>query len=322
MKNILQAVVLAAVIALLQFASPVVHAADQKSILITGASTGIGRHLAESLAADGYHVYAGARKEKDLAELDAIENITAVQLDVTKQDQVDAAVAMISETGTGLYALVNNAGVGGGGFVVDTPIEDQRFVYAVNVEGVYRTTQAFAPLVVESKGRIVTTGSIAGTVSWPGGSAYSGSKHWMEAFTDALAGEMEEHGVSVSVVEPGNYKSRIRRSSVSRELSKLEESGGEVTDEMKADYEKTAERELSYKEPDEVTEAFMHALFSDEPLLRYMVVPNQREAEMTIGTKLNELVQLNQWSPHSYSRDELVQMLDAALSPEAEEEQQ
>ena len=322
MKNILQAVVLAAVIALLQFASPVVHAADQKSILITGASTGIGRHLAESLAADGYHVYAGARKEKDLAELDAIENITAVQLDVTKQDQVDAAVAMISETGTGLYALVNNAGVGGGGFVVDTPIEDQRFVYAVNVEGVYRTTQAFAPLVVESKGRIVTTGSIAGTVSWPGGSAYSGSKHWMEAFTDALAGEMEEHGVSVSVVEPGNYKSRIRRSSVSRELSKLEESGGEVTDEMKADYEKTAERELSYKEPDEVTEAFMHALFSDEPLLRYMVVPNQREAEMTIGTKLNELVQLNQWSPHSYSRDELVQMLDAALCPEAEEEQQ
>jgi short-subunit dehydrogenase len=229
---------------------------------------------------------------------------------------------MIIEKGTGLYGLVNNAGVGGGGFVVDTPIEDQRFVYAVNVEGVYRTTQAFAPLVIESKGRIVTTGSIAGTVSWPGGSAYSGSKHWMEAFTDALAGEMEERGVSVSVVEPGNYKSKIRRSSVSREMDKLAESGGEVTDEMKADYEKTAERELSYKEPDEVTEAFMHALFSDKPLLRYMVVPNQREAELTIGIKLNELVQLNQWSPHSYSRDELVQMLDAALSPEAEEEQQ
>ena len=322
MKNILQTAVLAAVIVLLQFASPVVHADDQKSILITGASTGIGRHLAEALAADGYHVYAGARKDKDLAELDAIENITAVQLDVTKQDQVDAAVAMIRKKGTGLYGLVNNAGVGGGGFVVDTPIEDQRFVYAVNVEGVYRTTQAFAPLVVESKGRIVTTGSIAGTVSWPGGSAYSGSKHWMEAFTDALAGEMKESGVSVSVVEPGNYKSNIRRSSVSRELSKLEASGQEVTAEMKADYEKTAERELSYKEPDEVTEAFMHALFSDEPLLRYMVVPNEREAELTIGTKLNELVQLNQWSPHAFSRDELVEMLDAAmnLEPTAEDE--
>lgn len=322
MKNILQAAVLAAVVALLQFASPVVHADGQKSILITGASTGIGRHLAESLAADGYHVYAGARKDEDLAELDALDNITAVKLDVTKQDQVDAVVAMIRKKDTGLYGLVNNAGVGGGGFIVDTPIEDQRFVYAVNVEGVYRTTQAFAPLVVESKGRIVTTGSIAGTISWPGGSAYSGSKHWMEAFTDALAGEMAEHGVSVSVVEPGNYKSNIRRSSVSRELSKVQASGDEVTEEMKADYAKTAERELSYKEPDEVTEAFMHALFSDAPLLRYMVVPNQREAEMTIGTKLNELVQLNRWSPQAYSRDELVQMLDKALHPEpaAEEE--
>ena len=128
---------------------------------------------------------------------------------------------MIREQGTGLYALVNNAGVGGGGEVVETPIEDQSFVYAVNVEGVYRTTKAFAPLVIESKGRIVTTGSIAGTISaFPGFSAYSGSKHWIEAYTDSLAAEMEPLGVEVSVVEPGNYKSNIRRSSVSRGMSK------------------------------------------------------------------------------------------------------
>ena len=63
---------------------------DHKSILVTGASTGIGRNLAETLAENGYHVYAGARKEKDLAALNAIDNITAVKLDVTKQDQVDA----------------------------------------------------------------------------------------------------------------------------------------------------------------------------------------------------------------------------------------
>jgi NAD(P)-dependent dehydrogenase (short-subunit alcohol dehydrogenase family) len=311
MKRILQVVMLAAVVVVLQFASPGAFAGDQKSVLITGASTGIGRHLAEALAADGYHVYAGARKDKDLAELDALENITAVKLDVTKQDQVDAVVAMIEEKGTGLYGLVNNAGVGGGDFVYD-----------VNVEGVYRTTKALAPLIMESKGRIITTGSIAGTLSWPGGSAYSGSKHWIEALTDSLAGEMEQHGVGVSVVEPGNYKSNIRRSSVSRELKKLEASGGEVTEEMKADYEKTAERELSYKEPDEVTEAFMHALFSDEPLLRYMVVPNRQEADRTIRKKIEELAQLNTWSPHRFSRDELVQMLDEALNPKPEAEEQ
>jgi NAD(P)-dependent dehydrogenase (short-subunit alcohol dehydrogenase family) len=288
---------------------------DQKSILVTGASTGIGRHLAESLAKEGYHVYAGARKDKDLKELDAIENITAVQLDVMKQDQVDAAVDMIAKKGTGLYALVNNAGVGGGGEVIDTPVADQTFVYDVNVEGVYRITKAFAPMVIESKGRVITTGSIAGTLSaFPGFSAYAGSKHWIEAWTDSFAEEMKPVGVTVSVVEPGNYKSNIRRSSMQRAMEKVEASGGEVTEEMKEASKATAERELSYKEPDEVTAAFMHALFDDKPLRRYVVVPNEEEQAWTIGTKVNELVQLNTWGPYSYSRDELVKMLDEALA--------
>ena len=105
--------VVAAAAALMVSGSPNAVADDQKSILVTGASTGIGRHLAETLAESGYHVYAGARKDEDLAALDAIDNITAVRLDVMKQDQVDAAVELIREEGTGLYALVNNAGVGG-----------------------------------------------------------------------------------------------------------------------------------------------------------------------------------------------------------------
>ena len=322
MKIVFQSVLV--LFTVLQFAAAPQDAvaSDQKSILVTGASTGIGRHLAEALAGAGHHVYAGARKDADLAELDAIENITAVQLDVTKQDQVDAAVALITEKGTGLYALVNNAGVGGGGPVLETPVEDQTFVYDVNVEGVYRTTKAFAPFVVESKGRIVTTGSIAGTLSaFPGFSAYAGSKHWIEAFTDSFAEEMKPLDVTVSVVEPGNYKSNIRRSSVARRMEKVEAKSGEVPDEMKETYEKTAERELSYKEPDEVTEAFMHALFDEQPLRRYMVVPNEEEQGWTIGTQINELVQLNAWGPYSYSRDELVKMLDEALKGETPAEE-
>lgn len=306
----------ALIAACLLLAAPQATFAEQKeSILVTGASTGIGRHLAESLAEMGYHVYAGARKDKDLAELDAIDNVTAVKLDVTKQDQVDAVAAMIKEKGTGLYALVNNAGVGGGGSVVDTPVEDQTFVYDVNVEGVYRVTKALAPFVMESKGRIITTGSIAGTLSaFPGFSAYAGSKHWIEAYTDSFAAEMEPHGVWVSVVEPGNYKSNIRRSSASRAMEKAKAQGEEVTDEMKQAYDATAERELSYKEPDEVTEAFVHALFDDAPLRRYVVVPNEEEQAWTIRTKIAELVQLNTWGPYSYSRDELVAMLDETLA--------
>lgn len=313
MKKLLLFVAAIAILAI--SAQPANSADDQKSILITGASTGIGRNLAETLAENGYHVYAGARKDADLAELDAIENVTAVKLDVTKQDQVDAAVRKIRDSGTGLYALVNNAGIGAGGPVEDTPVEDQSYVYRVNVEGVYRTTQAFAPLVEESQGRIVTTGSIAGTItSAPGMTAYSGSKHWIEALTDALAAEMEPKGVSVSVIEPGNYQSKIRRTYVARTLEQAKAAGEQVTDEMKQAYEATAARELSYKEPDEVSEAFMHALFDDKPLRRYVVVPDEKEQEYTIRTQINELAQLNQWGPYSYSKDELVKMLDDALA--------
>jgi NAD(P)-dependent dehydrogenase (short-subunit alcohol dehydrogenase family) len=285
-----------------------------KSILITGATTGIGRHLAETLAKNGHHVYAGARTDQEIAELNAIKNITAVRLDVTKQDEIDAAAALIRKNGTGLYALVNNAGIGGGGPVLETSVKDQTAVYQVNVEGVYRVTKAFAPLVIESKGRIATTGSVAGTISNSGYNAYSGSKHWIEAFTDALADELASTGVWVTVIEPGAYQSHIRRSSLLRAFAKVEASGGKVTEQMKKQYEQTAAYELSLKKPDEVSAAYMHALFDPKPLRRYVVAPNKQTQARTISTKVRQLAELNQWGPYSYSRDELVQMLDKALA--------
>jgi len=237
-----------------------------------------------------------------------------VRLDVTKQDEIDAVVALIEERGTGLYGLVNNAGIGDGGAVLETPVDVQTLVYQVNVEGVYRVTKAFAPLVMASNGRIATTGSIAGTLSWPGGSAYSGSKHWIEAFTDALAGEMAPHDVWVSVIEPGNFQSRIRRSALQRQHARVLDGDGEMTPEMEAAFAATEARELSYEAPDAVSEAFMHALFSDQPLRRYMVVPNADEQAMTIRTKIQQLLQLNQWGPHSYSAEELMSLLREALA--------
>lgn len=288
-----------------------------KSVLVTGASTGIGRNLSETLARSGYHVYAGARKHKDIAELNGIDNITAVRLDVTKQDEIDAVVAMIRKKGTGLYGLVNNAGIGGGGPVLETPIEDQTMIYLINVEGVYRVTKAFAPLIIESKGRIATTGSIAGTVTNSRLNAYSGSKHWIEAFTDGLALEMEPLDVSVSVIEPGNYQSHIRRSTVLREFAKVKAAGGQITEDMQKIYDETAAYELTLKKPDEVSAAYMHALFDSKPLRRYVVTPNQQEQARTINTKVRQLVQLNQWGSHTYSRDELVEMLDKIIAEEA-----
>lgn len=294
-------------------AADTAKAPQMKSVLVTGTSTGIGRNLAETLAQSGYHVYAGVRKDKDFAALNAIDNITAVRLDVTSQEDVDAVVTLIEKSGTGLYALVNNAGIGNFGKVVDADVADHEATYKVNVEGVYRVTKALAPMIIESKGRISTTGSIAGTVTSQNMTAYSGSKHWIEAFTDGLAAEMAEHGVQVSVIEPGNYQSHIRRSSMLRSFAKAEAAGLPITVEMKKSFDDTSKRELSYKQPDDVTAAYMHALFNDQPHRRYVVTPNQQEQAYTIGTKVRQLVELNQWGPHSYTRDQLVDMLDKAL---------
>ena len=305
---------LAAIAASLAFSTTAISADREGSILITGATTGIGRNLAETLASEGHHVYAGARTDAEMAELDAIENITAVRLDVTKQDQIDDAVAFIEGRGTGLYGLVNNAGIYDGGPVLETETDVMNLVYEVNVEGVLRVTKAFGPMIVESKGRIATTGSIAGTISGPGFAAYSGSKHYIEAFTDSLAAEMEPLGVSVSVIEPGNYQTQIRRSSMKRAMARVVADGGVVTSAMEKQYKGLEELELSYKLPDEVTEAFKDALLSEAPLRRYVVVPNEDEHNRTIETKIRELVELNGWGPYSDSDEELMARLKAALN--------
>ncbi len=312
--RLIRSVALVAVLAFVQFSSLPAFAGDQKAVLITGASTGIGRNMAERLASEGYFVYAGARKDKDLAELDAIENIKAVRLDVTSQEDVDAAVAMIREEGRGLWGLVNNAGVATSGAVADMSDGELDFVLNVNVNGVVRVTRAFTPLIVESKGRIVTTGSISGILSRPGGSAYSMSKHAMEAFVDSLAGEMAPAGVGVSLIEPGSYKSMIRRTTGARIASNIEAAGGEVTDAMREQMKQAAAREVTLQEPDAVSDAALHALFSDAPRRRYMVVPDQFEAEITIRKAIEELVQLNEGHAFSYDRDELIKMLDEALT--------
>lgn len=316
MKGSFNLAVLTAVLVLLGLAAQPAVAGEQKAVLITGASTGIGRNMAERLAEEGHFVYAGARKDKDLAELDAIENIKAVRLDVTKQDDVDAVVVLITEEGRGLWGLVNNAGVATSGPIAMMEDGDLDFVLDVNVNGVVRVTRAFIPLIVESKGRITTTGSISGILSSANGSAYSMSKHAMEAMVDSLARELADTGVQVSIIEPGSYKSMIRRTTVARIRKGIEAAGGTVTDDIKEQMQKQVDREPTLAEPDAVSDAAMHALFSDEPRRRYMVVPDQFEAEITIRKIISEMVQLNEGHEFSYDRDQLVDMLDQALNPQ------
>lgn len=292
---------------------PVV-ASDQKAVLVTGASTGIGREIAETLARDGYFVYAGARKQKDLDALNAIDNIQAVRLDVTVQEEIDAAVETVRQGGKGLHGLVNNAGIYIGGPLIEVDVDEIQWLMDVNVYGVVRVTQAFAPMIIESKGRITTIGSISGILSGPFSGPYSMSKHAIEAYTDSLATEMAKFDVHVSVIEPGNYDSAIADTALAR-MSDDEyfDEDSYYAEEMKAWFSRPWDRS-QYKGPEEVAEAAVDAMFGDSPVRRYMVVPSEEEAGWTIDKAIEELVQLNEWQAYSYSREQLIEKLDAAMA--------
>ena len=289
----------------------------RKAVLVTGASTGIGRYITERLANEGFFVYAGARKQADMDALNAIDNVRAVRLDVTVQEEIDAAVKTVEEGGLGLYGVVNNAGIFLGGPLTDVSVDELHWIMNVNVYGVYRVTKAFAPMIIESGGRITTIGSISGILAGPFGGHYSMTKHAIEAYTDSLAAEMESLGVAVSVIEPGNYDSRIADSALRRmreENAMYAREGSPFAERFEEWLNRDWDRS-EYKPPEEVAEATYQFFTSDAPLRRYMVVPNEQEAGWTIGQIMREMVQLNEGQAYSYSREELIEMLDATLAP-------
>ncbi len=292
----------------------------QKAVLVTGASSGIGRKITEKIAAEGHFVYAGARKDADIADLNEIDNVQAIRLDVTKQSDIDAAVNTVKAGGRGLHAIVNNAGVNVTGPLIEIEESELDFLFDVNIYGPYRITKAFAPMIIESQGRISNISSISGTLSGPLYGIYSMSKHALEAYTDSLAWEMHNLGVKVSAIEPGNFKTRIYHTRCDRLLeqgySPEESLFQEYVTQM---YNTCKDRpEDTDPEPDIVADAVYHALFDENPKEHYLVVPRQQEAEWTIRKAIEELVSLNRDHEFSYSRDQLIKMLDEEMEPAAD----
>ena len=270
---------------------------QRSAVLVTGASAGIGRKVTERLAAEGYYVFAGARKEQDLKALDAIPNVRGVRLDVTSPADVAAAVEIVRASGRPLHGIVNNAGVAVVDPVLNTREDDFDFQMQVNVYGVFRVTKAFAPLVIESKGRIVNISSISAFLSDSGTSAYTMSKAAVEAFTNVLAVEMAPLGVSVIAVEPGAYNTDILKPALERSVTK-----GFSADRS------------TMKPPDEVANVVLQALSDAKPKRRYMIVPEQSQAEETIRGVVDVLVQLNEDQAYSYDRAALIRMVNDAAA--------
>ena len=180
----------------------------KKAILITGASTGIGRACALYLDSIGFTVFAGVRREADGNALreNASARLTPVLIDVTDSESIKSALKFISgEMGNaGLAGLVNNAGiVTASGLLEFLPIAEIRNLLEVNLIGHIAVTQAFLPLIRKGHGRIVYMGSIAGIMPQPYLAPYSASKAALKAITDSLRLEVKPWNIPVSIIEPG-----------------------------------------------------------------------------------------------------------------------
>lgn len=286
----------------------------KKTVLITGATSGLGLKMTQTLSQNGYLVYAGVRKEADMRRLEAMNNVEAVKFDVTIQSEIDAAVKTIESKGRGLYGLINNAGIAVFGPLIEVDIAQLEHQMNINVYGPYRVTQAFAPMIIKNKGRIATTGSIAGIRASSFFGHYAMSKHAVEAFTEALSGEMARFGVTVGVIEPGNYASQIGNSARKRMLdSNYWPSNSQYAQEREGFLVGLA-NVTKGEDPQAVADAALQFMSSESPKLRYMVTPNAQQAEAIIRAMLEKTRQLNQDQAYSFDKETLHKMLEEVLS--------
>jgi NADP-dependent 3-hydroxy acid dehydrogenase YdfG len=180
-----------------------------KAVLITGCSTGIGRKTAEHLAANGWTVYATARRPESIADLEQ-SGCRTLALDVTDEQSMQAAVGAVEEAEGAVGVLVNNAGYSQSGAVEEVPMDQVRRQFETNVFGLLRMSQLVLPgMRRQGWGKIVNISSMGGRVVFPGGGIYHGTKFAVEAISDAMRWEVRGFGVDVILIEPGLIKTEF-----------------------------------------------------------------------------------------------------------------
>ncbi|MHA1111972.1 MAG: SDR family NAD(P)-dependent oxidoreductase [Promethearchaeota archaeon] len=243
---------------------------SKKWILVTGASSGIGRKSAELLAQNGFNVYAGARKQSDLDELEKIPNVTAVKLDVTSDKDVTDLLTKLENTG--LFGIVNNAGIALGAPLMDLEMEVLKKQFEVNFFGIHRVTKEVFPYILKEKGRIVMISSNAGSFAAPFFGPYASSKYALEGYSDSLRRELLLHDVKVVLVKPGRVRTPIWEKG--EELLLLYD--GSIFNKVASAIGKSAieSGKEDSLQPIKVAEIVLKAFTVNNPKPRYVIAPN------------------------------------------------
>lgn len=249
------------------------------SVLITGASSGIGRACALDLDRHGWRVFAGYRKDADAEALrgEASDRLVTVQLDVTNAEQIAAAEKLIAEAvGTqGLQGLVNNAGIPVAGPLEFVALDDLRHQLEVNLIGQVAVTQAMLPHLREARGRIANMTSVGGRVATPFFAPYSASKFALEGVGDSLRRELGDFGIWVASIEPGSVATAIwdKGQQVGEELVASRGEEIERTYPGKLERFREVARETGARgvDPQIVADAVRHSLTAKRPKARYLL---------------------------------------------------
>jgi len=239
-----------------------------KTVLVTGASAGIGKATAILLAQNGYNVYCAARRTEKMQDLKNY-GIKPIALDVTKDESITACVEQIFKEAGNIDILVNNAGFGSYGAIEDVTMHDAKYQLEVNVFGAMRLTQLVLPKMRQNNyGKIINISSVGGKISSPLGGWYHASKFAIEALSDAMRLEVKQFGIDVIVIEPGGTKSEwggIAVESLMRVSGKTAY-GGLVTAYRKA-FEQVAE---NVPEPIVIAKLIKESIEAKKPKTRYI----------------------------------------------------
>lgn len=249
----------------------------KKSILITGASSGIGLCTAITLKERGYRVFATARKEADVAKLKAI-GLESFQLDVTNDNSIQQALSQIlAATGGTLDALFNNAGFMQAGGVEDLTRDMMRAQFETNTFGAMELTRCVLPIMrKQGHGRIIQNSSILGIITMPYYAAYNASKFALEAYSDTLRQELRGSQIFVSIICPGPILSKLRDNAFEHyqhHLSKQQTGVYQaVYEKMETSYFKRSKRDTRFTQgPEAVVKKVIAALESKRPSAHYFI---------------------------------------------------